>query len=93
LREKIENAASDHGIDTSEVFIVDPERFKDKKDGPCHSHEERKGFWTDVLNSLHLSHETLFNEARKLNEQRRLFDVGDYIPDLEARIEAIMKDK
>ena len=89
LREKIETETSTLGIDSSEVFIIDPDRFKDEKDGPCHTHEERKRFWTDVLKSLHLSYEVLFNEARKLNEQRRLFDEKDHINDLEERIKTI----
>lgn len=33
-------------------------------DGPCHSDEQRKLFWTDVLQCLELDLETIFNEAR-----------------------------
>jgi hypothetical protein len=89
LREKIEAETTKLGIDSSEIFIIDPDRFKNDKDGPCHTGEERKRFWTDVLKSLQLSYETLFNEARKLNEQRRLYDEEDYINNLESRIEGI----
>jgi len=46
-------------------------------------------FWKDVLLSVQLSYETLFREARKLNEERRQKDPQDYIPDLEERIAAI----
>lgn len=89
LRAKIESLTSGYGFDSSEIFIIDPDRFKNDKDGPCHTNEERKRFWTDVLKSLHLNHETLFSEARKLNEERRLFDEEEYITDLEERIEII----
>ena len=33
LREKIESETSRLGIDSSEIFIIDPNRFKDEKDG------------------------------------------------------------
>jgi hypothetical protein len=89
LREKIEAETTKLGIDSSEIFIIDPDRFKNGKDGPCHTGEERKRFWTDVLKSLQLSYETLFSEARKLNEQRRLYDKEDYINNLESRIKGI----
>ncbi len=91
LREKIESQISGLQVDSAEVFIIDPDRFKNEKDRPCHTPEERKRFWTDVLKSLHLSYETIFGEARKLNEERRLYDADDYINDLESRIEAIKK--
>jgi len=35
--------------------------------------------------SLQLSYETLFKEARNLNEKRKRCDSEDYIPDLEER--------
>jgi hypothetical protein len=31
----------------------------------------------------------LFREARKLNEERKVFDPEDYIPDLEDRIKKL----
>lgn len=86
LREPLEAKATALGLDTTELFILDPDRFKDDRDGPCHSPEERVLFWKDVLLSLQLSYETLFREARKLNEERREYDPDDYIPDLEERI-------
>jgi hypothetical protein len=33
-------------------------------DGPCHEDVQRKRFWTDVLKSLALSLDTIFEEAR-----------------------------
>lgn len=58
------------------------------RNGPCHSDEERKQFWTDVL---HLSYSTLFAEARRLNEECRLYDEEDFVADLDDRIEEIKK--
>src|SRR5689334_19416759 len=37
LRESMEERAQKLGIDSSELMIIDPSRFKDGKDGPCHS--------------------------------------------------------
>ena len=45
-------------------MIVVPDRFVDGKDGPCHTPEIRKAFWTDVLKSLEISYELLFEVAR-----------------------------
>ena len=89
LRKPLEEKAKDSGLDSTELFILDPDRFKNDYDGPCHSPEERVLFWKDVLMSLHLTNETLFREARKVNEERRRFDSQDYIPDLEERIKQL----
>lgn len=86
LREPLETKAAELGLDTTELFILDPDRFKNDIDGPCHTGEERILFWKDVLMSLQLSYETLFREARKINEERKEYDPEDYIPDLEERI-------
>ena len=69
-------------------MIVVPFRFSDGRDGPCHAPEMRKRFWTDVLKSLELSLDLLFDEARRMNEVRRAFPVlaDDLIGDLEERI-------
>jgi hypothetical protein len=89
LREPLVAKASELGLDITELFIVDPSRFKNDHDGPCHAPEERALFWKDVLLSLHLSLETLFTEARKLNESRKESDPEDYMPDLEERIKQL----
>ena len=91
LRAKIKKETDLLGIDLFDVFIVDPDRFRNNIDGPCHSDDERKQFWTDVLRSLHLSYKVLFAEARHLNEERRLSDDEDFIVDLEERIEKIKR--
>ena len=89
LREPLEVRAAELGLDSSELLIIDPERFADGRDGPCHSPAERASFWHDVLLSLHLSLETLFREARKLNAEYQTAALEAYIPDLEARILAV----
>ncbi len=47
-----------------EYYTVNPDRFCDGDDGPCHYSAQRKKFWKDVLKSLRLSLDTLFEEAR-----------------------------
>ena len=83
---------------TEDHLIIDPERFQDGRDGPCHSTELRKRFWTDVLKSLELSLELLFDKARAVNDENRKSlnehpddpSAGeDVIPDLENRITSI----
>jgi hypothetical protein len=64
------------------------ERLKNDYDGPCHTVEERKRFWTDVLSSFELSIDTIINEAQKLNSQREIND-EDFVADLNAKIEAV----
>jgi len=89
LRDPLEKKSKELGLSTTELFILDPDRFKNDHDGPCHTPEERLSFWKDVLMSLHLSYETLFSEARKRNEERKKFNSGDYISDLEERIKKL----
>ena len=91
LREPLEAKAKELGYDTTELFILDPARFEDGRDGPCHTPEERTLFWKDVLLSLHISYETLFREARIINEKRKEYDQEDFIPDLEERIRVMRK--
>jgi len=68
MRETYEEKAFTLGYDSSDLLFIDPERFENGKDGPCHTKEERKRFWTDVCKSLHMSLETIFAEAKKFNE-------------------------
>lgn len=80
-------------------LIIDPDRFQDGRDGPCHTPEFRKRFWTDVLKSLELSLELLFDKARELNVRNRKWladhpgddDVFVVIPDMEDRIAEIKR--
>ena len=85
LREPLRDKAAELGLDETELFVIDPDRFNN---GSHHTDEERGLFWKDVLLSLQLSYETLFREARKFNEERTEFVPydEDYIPDLEDRI-------
>lgn len=68
---------------------IDPERFQNGKDGPCHQPAFRKRFWTDVLRSLELSFDLIADEARAFNQGRLRFMPDEYISDLEARITAL----
>ena len=88
LRDSIGDKAKMLGFNHDDLLIIDPIRFKDDKDGPCHTDSERKNFWTDVLKSLKLSYETIFSEARKENNTRDEDD-EEYVIDLEERIEAL----
>ena len=82
-------------------LVVDPDRFKNGANGPCNTAEFRKRFWTDVLASLELSIDLLFDKARQMSEQNRRM-VEKYpdearlrefcISDLEKRIEMIRQD-
>ena len=87
-RETLAGKAAQFGIDENDLLIVVPERFANGEDGPCNPPEIRKMFWTDVLKSLELSYETLFEKARIFNQRERMID-SDYIEDLEVRIEKI----
>jgi hypothetical protein len=96
-RESRRALAERHGLDANTLLIIDPDRFQDGADGPCNSPEFRARFWRDVLLSLELSLDLLVDKARDLNRRtKELLDAGDaslqedYIPDLEARIAALM---
>ena len=89
-REAVEARVKELGLDVDpdELMIVAPKRFQDGRDGPCNSDEVRKRFWTDVVRSLDLSLELLFEEARHVNalERRLPADIAKPIGDLEERI-------
>lgn len=87
-------------IPSLDCFVVEP-KFKgiaeklglrEWSEVVCHTQKERKQFWTDVLKSLELSYETIFNEARKFNKRRKKND-HDYIKDLEKRIKEVQQGK
>ena len=70
-REAHSTQAAQMGIDVGDLLIIVPERLAGGDDGPCHPPEVRKRFWTDVLKSLELSYETLFEEARLQNAKAK----------------------
>jgi hypothetical protein len=70
-------------------MIIVPARFKNDADGPCHTPALRQQFWTDVLTSLVLSYDTLFEAARQYNATIKEYLPNEYIQDLEARIVTI----
>lgn len=88
-RETRINSARRAGMSTEDLLVIDPDRFMDGKDGPCHSDAIRREFWHDVLDSLELSYSLLFAKARAENEDRRNGPDDDFIEDLEERIHAI----
>ena len=94
-RETLEARAAELGIDDSALMIVVPDRFQNGKDGPCNPDFMRKLFWTDVLKSLTLGYELLFEQARRSNQQMREMretypNFPDmFLPDLEDRIKEI----
>lgn len=91
-RETLEEKAKKLGIQSHQLLIVVPDKFKNDKDGPCHPPKIRKRFWTDVLKSLELSYDTLFEEARFLNAQAKEYGSDEFIDDLENRINRIRKN-
>jgi len=86
-----ENLEKNFGIkDASQLLIVAPWRFQDGHDGPCNTAEFRKRFWTDVLDSMHLSLETLFEKARTEKKEWENSVIPEKaISNLEARIKKI----
>lgn len=95
-REALEVRAAELGIDDSELMIIVPNRFQNGKDGPCNTDTMRKAFWTDVLKSLTLSYELLFEQARTNNQKMKEmkenypgFPPDLFLPDLEERIAAM----
>lgn len=88
-RERIEELALKLGYKQEDLMIIEPARFANGKDGPCHTDVERKRFWTDICKSLSLSIETIICEARRNNEQHKKYH-SLYLPDLEIRIEKIL---
>src|SRR5437868_7377761 len=85
------------GIDPDghDLLIIDPSRMKDGRDGPCHSDEFRRRFWSEILSGLHLSFSLLCDEARRMNDLRKALakDINQLVRseelavlDLDARI-------
>ncbi len=91
-RDEKEDQAKQLGIDTFNLMILRDDSFQDGRDGPCHPPAIRRRFWTDVLKSLELSYDLLFEEARRANqwyeaeEDRKVSYADEYIPNLEERI-------
>ena len=90
LREEKKIEAERLGIEYNNLYIIDPDRFKNDDDGPCHSAGIRKEFWTDVLKSLELSYDLLFEEASLFNTENKKIFPEEFIEDLEDRIEEII---
>lgn len=102
LREQNEDRASELGLDANTLFFIDPDRFQNGKDGPCHTAEFRKRFWTEVLDSLELSLALLFEEAHRFNAEAKALAEAHpedlhlpefYLPDLEDRIQTVLAQR
>ena len=89
-RAALKDRAAALGYDSNDLMIVAPDRMQNGKDGPCHTSEFRKLFWTDVLRSLRVSFELIFMEARAFNQQTLEFFPEDHIEDLEERIRHVL---
>jgi hypothetical protein len=79
LRDKIKDEAESYGFEYDKLLIIDPERFKNGKDGPCNKSNIRKVFWTDVLDSLTLSLDLIIEKARLRNDENK--KMSDKFPD------------
>jgi putative addiction module component (TIGR02574 family) len=92
-REALTEQAAGLGVEADDLMIVVPERLASGRDGPCHSSEFRKRFWTDVLKSLELSYDLLFEEARRMSARAK--ELASEVPqiepiqDLERRIQTV----
>lgn len=76
-RDDLAEKAESLGLDGENLMIVSPERMQNGHDGPCHSPQMRKMFWTDVLKSLTLSLEFLFDECRRQHCKRKFVRPDD----------------
>ena len=85
-REALKKKAANMGFDSDELYILNPKRFVIGKDGPSHTDQERKMFWTDVLKSLTLSVDTLAVIAARNNPP-----VGDedHVTNLKKKIQQV----
>lgn len=71
LGEKAEALGIDVGFCGENLKVIVPERMQNGHDGPCHSQQMRKLFWTDVLKSLTLSLDFLFAECRRQHTKKK----------------------
>lgn len=85
-REAIAEKAKKLGTSSEYLYIINPSRFMDGRDGPCHSDEERKAFWTDILKSLTLSIDTIGMIA--LNHNPPVGD-DDHVPNIKKKIRSL----
>lgn len=88
-RAALEGKSQQLGIASDQLMIIVPDRFKNDADGPCHPPAFRKQFWTDVLKSLELSYDTLFEQARQCNVFAKEHLPDEFIEDLEEKIAAL----
>jgi hypothetical protein len=99
IREQKRDMLTHRGLEVDSMLFLDPQRFQDGKDGPCHSATFRKHFWTNVLQSLELDLDLILDKAKdKQKALRQLMEeipddsgyAEEVIPNIEQRIAAIM---
>lgn len=98
LREDRRIKAKQLGIEDNHLMVVSPLRFKMidfGDDGPCHTDDHIKQFWTDILKTMKISLKTIASEARK--NKREIEESGNiknpaynYIEDLDEKIKEII---
>lgn len=86
LRDQKREKVNQLGIEYTDMMIINSKLFADGEDGPCHTDELRKMFWTDVLKCLELSPEFLFEQARYINNLNKQHIPEEHINNLEDRI-------
>jgi len=81
-REVITKKAKQLGLPYADedLLIIVPKRFSNGYDGPCHTDEMRKKFWTEVLKSLSFSYEFLFTEAMDTYQKYKQHDEKAFNP-------------
>ena len=91
-RESKEELANELGYEMEDLLIVDPQKFQDGKDGPCHTDEFRKKFWTDVLRNLRINLSTIIEKAIEENENRKERESQDFDRELENKIKELLEE-
>ena len=64
IREQKRHEGNRVGYDVETMLFLDPTRFQDGNDDPCHSADFRTRFWTHALQSRELDMTVLFDQVR-----------------------------
>lgn len=92
-RQEMAERAAALGYQQEQLMILDPIRFQDGRNGPCHTAEFRKRFWTDVLMNLAISADLIVEEARAFQRQVSEFTDIYSVPNLEGRIQEVLSGR
>lgn len=91
-REAMSVRARELDYESMELYVINPSRFMDKRDGPCHPPELRKKFWNDVVRSLELSYAMLFEEARHVYAEREAAFQDNFLTDKPGKLEQAIEE-